>query len=134
MLVPAAGETPNLKSCGVRNINHETGSSDLFKSIIDTVSERYPDIRSKIEIVDIATPLTFVRYTGNWRGSYQGWQFTRETMRLNMKATLPGLSDFCMAGHWIAPGGGLPRAALSAPRTIKLLCKNESIPFRTATP
>jgi len=101
------------------------------EAVISAVAERYPDIRSKIEAVDVATPLTLVRYTGNWRGSYEGWQFTRETMRLNMKTTLPGLSNFYMCGHWIAPGGGLPAAALSARRTIKLLCKNEGVSFRT---
>lgn len=114
--------------------NYDAEKGRVEEAVISAVTERYPDIRSKIEAVDVATPLTFVRYTGNWRGSYEGWQFTRETMRLNMKATLPGLSNFYMAGHWIAPGGGLPGAAISALGTIKLLCKNERVPFRTNTP
>jgi len=104
------------------------------EAVIGALAERYPDIRSKIETVDVATPLTFVRYTGNWRGSYQGWQFTRDTMRMTIKPTLPSLSNFYMAGHWVAPGGGLPGAALSARRAVKLLCKNENIPFNTSTP
>lgn len=106
----------------------------IGEAVIDAVSERYPEIKSKIEVVDVATPLAFVRYTGNWRGSYEGWQFTRETMGLNIKPTLPRLSNFYMAGHWVAPGGGLPRTALSARRAVKLLCKNEKIRFETSTP
>jgi len=113
---------------------YDAEKARLEEAVINAVAERYPDIRSKIEAVDVATPVTFVRYTGNWRGSYEGWQFTRDTMRLNMKPTLPSLSNFYMAGQWLAPGGGLPGAVLSARRTVKLLCKNEKIPFKTNTP
>jgi len=28
----------------------------------------YPGIRNKVEMVDVATPLTYERYTGNWKG------------------------------------------------------------------
>jgi phytoene dehydrogenase-like protein len=121
------------KGIGQDRQNYDAEKGRVEEAVISAITERYPDIRSKIEAVDVATPLTFVRYTGNWRGSYQGWQFTRETTRLNMKATLPGLSNFYMADHWIAPGGGLPGAAISALGTIKLLCKNEGVPFRTNT-
>jgi phytoene dehydrogenase-like protein len=113
---------------------YDAEKAHVQEAVINAVVERYPDIRSKIEAVDVATPLTFVRYTGNWRGSYEGWQFTRETMRLNIKPTLPSLFNFYMAGQWLSPGGGLPGAALSARRTVKLLCKNEKIPFKTSTP
>ena len=34
----------------------------------------YPGIREKIEVIDVATPLTTVRYTGNYRASYEGWR------------------------------------------------------------
>ena len=113
---------------------YEAEKKHVEETVIRAVSERYPAIRSKIEVVDVATPLTFVRYTGNWRGSYEGWQFTRDTMRLKIKPTLPSLSNFYMAGHWLAPGGGLPGAARSARRAVKLLCENERIPFKTTVP
>jgi phytoene dehydrogenase-like protein len=104
------------------------------EAVIGAICERYPEIESKIEVVDVATPLTFVRYTGNWRGSYEGWQFTKKTMAANMKPTLPGLSNFYMAGQWIAPGGGLPGAAGSARKTIEALCKKEGVQFKTSIP
>jgi phytoene dehydrogenase-like protein len=110
---------------------YEAEKPHVEEAVINGIAERYPDIRSKIEAVDVATPLTFVRYTGNWRGSYEGWQFTRETMRLKIKPTLPNLSNFYMAGQWLAPGGGLPGAALSARKTVKLLCEREKIRFTT---
>ncbi len=122
------------KEIGQNKEKYDAEKAHVEEAVINAVAERYPGIRSKIEAVDVATPLTFVRYTGNWRGSYEGWQFTRDTMRLNMKSTLSSLSNFYMAGQWLAPAGGLPRAALSARKTVKLLCKNEKIPFKTSTP
>jgi phytoene dehydrogenase-like protein len=110
---------------------YEAEKAHVEEAVINAIAERYPEIRSKIEVVDVATPLTFVRYTGNWHGSYEGWQFTRDTMRLKIKPTLPSLSNFYMAGQWLAPGGGLPGAALSARRTVKLLCEKERIRFKT---
>ena len=104
------------------------------EAVINAICERYPKIESRIEVVDVATPHTFVRFTGNWRGSYEGWQFTKKTMAANMKPILPGLSNFYMTGQWIAPGGGLSGAAGSARRTIEALCKKEGVQFKTSIP
>ena len=62
---------------------------------------------------DVATPMTWERYTGNWRGSYEGWQFNTSSFTSSMKKTLPGLDNFYMAGQWVNPGGGMPTAAMS---------------------
>jgi phytoene dehydrogenase-like protein len=103
-------------------------------AVINAISEVYPDIKNNVEVIDVATPLTFVRYTGNWRGSYEGWLFTEKSMSLRMPLTLPGLSNFYMAGHWVAPGGGLPAAALTARAAVELMCNNEKIQFTTSKP
>jgi phytoene dehydrogenase-like protein len=103
-------------------------------AVISALSELYPDINNSVEVIDVATPLTFVRYTGNWRGSYEGWLFTEKTMSLRMPLTLPGLSNFYMAGHWVAPGGGLPAAALTARAAVELMCNKEKIRFTTSKP
>lgn len=106
----------------------------IEQAVIDGISELYPDIKNSVEVVDVATPLTFVRFTGNWRGSYEGWLFTKKTMSLRMPLTLPGLSHFYMAGHWVSPGGGLPTAAITGRLAVKLMCKNEKMRFVTTKP
>jgi phytoene dehydrogenase-like protein len=103
-------------------------------AVIGAISELYPDIRNNVEVVDVATPLTFERYTGNWRASYEGWLFTKKAVSLRMPLTLPGLSNFYMAGHWVAPGGGLPAAAITARAAVELMCNNEKIRFTTSKP
>ncbi|MDD1719408.1 MAG: NAD(P)/FAD-dependent oxidoreductase [Methanoregulaceae archaeon] len=101
------------------------------KQAVEMLSKVFPDIASRVEVIDVATPLTFYRYTGNWQGSYQGWLWTRETANLKIPQVLRGLKNFAMAGHWTAPGGGLPGAAISARNAVKILCKMEKRPFRT---
>ena len=62
-------------------------------------------------MVDVATPLTFERYTGNWKGSFEGWLITPQnasTMTKRMPQTLPGLQRFC---HVRAVGRAGRRAA-----------------------
>ena len=103
-------------------------------AVIGAISELYPDIKNKVEAIDVATPLTFVRYTGNWQGSYGGWLFTKKTMSVRMPLALPGLSHFYMAGHWVSPGGGLPVVAITARAAVELLCKNEKLHFVTTKP
>jgi phytoene dehydrogenase-like protein len=106
----------------------------IEEAVVNAISELYPDVKSKVEVVDVATPLTFVRHTGNWRGSYEGWLRTKKTMSLPMPLTLPGLSHFYMAGHWVSPGGGLPAAAITGRAAVKLMCKNEKMHFVTTRP
>ena len=82
----------------------------------------------------MATPMTWVRYTGNWRGSYEGWLLTPKTFMTSMSKTLPGLDNFYMAGQWVNPGGGMPSAAMSGSHTIQIICKKDKKEFVTSTP
>ncbi|NBC28369.1 MAG: NAD(P)/FAD-dependent oxidoreductase, partial [Spirochaetes bacterium] len=67
--------------------------------------------REALDDVDVSTPHTVIRYTGNRRGSYEGFAPTPTTLSSSLPKTLPGLSRFAMIGQWTAPGGGLPTAA-----------------------
>jgi phytoene dehydrogenase-like protein len=106
----------------------------IKEATVNAIAELYPEIVDHVEVVDVATPLTFVRYTGNWRGSYQGWLLTRKSLPAQLPSTLPGLANFYMAGHWVSTGGGLPAAAMTARAAVKLACENENKPFVTTKP
>jgi phytoene dehydrogenase-like protein len=42
----------------------------IVEAVIRAIAEIYPDIPGQVEEIDVATPMTYVRYTGNWKGSY----------------------------------------------------------------
>jgi len=103
----------------------------IADEVVDRLNRRFPGIAEQVEMRDVATPMTWVRYTGNWRGSYEGWMFSAESFTGSMRKTLPGLDNFYMAGQWVNPGGGMPTAALSGNHTIQLICKRDNKKFIT---
>ncbi|MGH7980480.1 MAG: phytoene desaturase family protein, partial [Limisphaerales bacterium] len=95
---------------------------NILRRIIAILDKRFPGLAHTIERFDVATPATFVRYTHNWRGSYEGWLPTPRILGRRIRYTLPGLKNFYMAGHWVIPGGGLPSAALSGREVAQMVC------------
>ena len=113
---------------------YDSEQSQVSDVVIDFLEKLYPGIRSQIEVVDEATPLSYERFTGNWQGSSCGWLLTTETMRLNIKGmgkTLPGLEHFYMAGQWVEPGGMVPVVAASGRNAIQLVCAADGKEFET---
>lgn len=106
----------------------------ICNDVIAGLEQRFPGITAQVEMRDVATPITWERYTGNWRGAYEGWMFSTESFTSGMKKTLPGLDSFYMAGQWVNPGGGMPTAAMSGNQTIQLICNRDKKIFITTKP
>jgi phytoene dehydrogenase-like protein len=109
--------------------NYKAEKEKVAKKIIDLLDQRFPGISGQIEICDVATPMTWERYTGNWRASFEGWLITTKNFGMSMSKTLPGLENFYMCGQWVEPGGGVPSAALSARNLIQVICKADKKQF-----
>lgn len=90
---------------------------------------KYPGAKGKIEVVDVATPLTNIRYTGVWKGAYEGFSPTAGNITRQLKNELPGLDNFYLAGQWLFPGGGLPPSALSGKTAVRQICKKDKKTF-----
>jgi len=101
-------------------------------SVIAILSKRVPHLAERIEVIDVATPATIYRYTGNWQGSMEGWLMVPGRMYGPLPNTLPGLNHFVMAGQWVLPGGGLPSCLLSARSAVQAMCRHDRVPFATA--
>jgi phytoene dehydrogenase-like protein len=91
--------------------------------IVDRLDEKIPGVKKSIEIMDIATPATYHRYTNNWRGSAQGWFPDTNLMASSpLGKDLPGLSGFYYSSHWSIPGGGLPMALKASRDLASQIC------------
>ena len=106
----------------------------IADTVIALLDKRFPGLAAQVEMKDVATPITFHRYTGNWQGSFEGWMVTPENATMNMSKTLPGLDCFYMAGQWVQPGGGLPSGAMTGRYAIQFLCKRDKKPFVAKVP
>ncbi len=117
---------------------YEAEKEHIAQQVIAALDLRIPGLADAVRVVDVATPLTTVRYTGNWRGSVEGWMFSHEVMAMMMKGgmrkTLPGLDRFHMVGQWVEPGGGLPPSAKCGRDLVQNLCHRDGRKFVTTTP
>jgi phytoene dehydrogenase-like protein len=104
----------------------------ITDEIIEILEKKFGNIKSHVEVTDISTPATVIRYTNNWKGSLEGWLLTPEVGLKSMKKMLPGLKDFYMAGQWVKPGGGLPPAIMSGRNITQIICKKDKKKFITS--
>lgn len=108
---------------------YRTEKERVAEQVVAALEDRFPGLSAQVEMVDVATPVTYERYTGNWRGSFEGWLLTPQNAQVQVPRTLPGLRNFYMAGHWTMPGGGLPTALLTARWAVQVMCHHNGRKF-----
>ncbi len=113
---------------------YKAEKEQIADQVVASLDRRFPGLAAKVEMRDVATPMTFERYTGNWQGSHQGWLISTKTVMMRMSKTLPGLKDFYMAGQWVEPGGSLPTAVMSGRNVTQIICKRDKRSFITTVP
>ena len=59
-----------------------------------------------IEVKEIATPLTNVRFTGNYRGAIYGWDQTVNNSGQNRVGHSTPVKNLYLSGAWTKPGHG----------------------------
>lgn len=103
----------------------------IAQEVVNILDNKFGNIKNNLEVIDVAMPATFNRYTGNWKGSMQGWMIKDNLLSPSpVKNTLPRLKNFYMVGHWTIPGGGLPTCLLSGRNVAQVLCKNDKKIFK----
>ena len=103
----------------------------IANEVIEALEERFGNIKSNVEVTDVSTPASLIRFTDNWKGSFEGWHPGPGTMMLRINKTLPGLKNFYMIGQWVEPGGGLPSAIISGRSVTQIICKKDRKKFTT---
>lgn len=108
---------------------YDEAKKQIAKDVLARLEPHYPGLTSQVEVTDVATPYTTWRYTLNREGAFMGWIPTPQAMRTQVRATLPGLTNFYMAGQWVAPGGGVPPCLYSGRHVIQIQCRRDEKPF-----
>jgi phytoene dehydrogenase-like protein len=101
----------------------------IAEAVIAVLETSVPGVRQAIEVIDVSTPATVIRHTGNWKGSMEGWLLTPGSGYRPLRMTLPGLRQFLMVGQWVMPGGGLPSGLMTARSAIQTVYKQDRVPF-----
>ncbi|MCL1816391.1 MAG: NAD(P)/FAD-dependent oxidoreductase [Clostridiales bacterium] len=100
----------------------------ISAEVIKALAEYLPETKDTVEVTDIATPLTYERYCGNWKGSWM----TEMTPSMKMQtypAVIQGLGGLYFAGQRMLPPGGLPGALMSGRTAVQYLCRDTNTVF-----
>jgi len=110
--------------------------ASIGQQVIAALDKRFPGLATQVDVVDVATPVTYERYTSTWHGSIHGWALGKDKMRsmmhMGMSKILPGLGDFYMIGQWVEPAGNMQLSAASGRDVIEMLCRKCKQTFVTS--
>ena len=101
--------------------------------VIDAIGRHRPGFAETVEVVDVSTPLTRERYTGNWLGAMQAYRpdngIVKALLQGGPRYDEPGLAGFYSAGQWVEAWGGITTAAQSGRNAVRALCKDDGAQF-----
>lgn len=101
----------------------------LAQAFIEILAKKYPQTAGKIAVWDVATPLTYERYLGSYKGSW---------MSMSGKGSNPeyyppqpeGIRRVYFASQRLRSPGGLPVAVDSGRRAVQALCRDANVVFQ----
>jgi len=115
----------------------KTDLDGFAASMVDSFEPLFPGLRDSLNIVEIATPPTLERFTGNIDGAAYGWDNTpTQSGGKRSPRVVPGLEGVFLAGHWTQPGSGTIRCLVSGYHTAQVVLSSvgaDPIPFEHYT-
>lgn len=115
---------------------YRSEQTQVEEQVTEQLERIWPGIADDVEVIDVATPLSYERYTTTWQGSSCGWLLTPAMMRrmiVGMPKRVPRLAGLTLAGQWVEPGGSVPLSAASGRQAVQLICHEDGRPFRRPT-
>jgi phytoene dehydrogenase-like protein len=113
---------------------YETAKQACAELVIATLDDHLPGTAAAVEVVDVSTPLTRERYTGNWMGAMQARRpdssLLGALLQRGPRYDHPGLAGLYIAGQWVESWGGITTAAQSGRNAVRALCKKDGAAFR----
>jgi len=108
---------------------YEAEKQAVAEQVVRALCRKYPQAEGKIEVVDIATPLTYERYTGASKGSWMSIMGKGDSMGAACPCTLEGTKSVFFAGHRTMLPGGLPGALVSGRNAAQMVCRQFDVEF-----
>ena len=108
---------------------YEYEKQALAEQVTRALCKKYPLCEGKIEVADVATPLTYERYTSAYRGSWMSVIEPGDKMKRHT-GECESVAGLYFAGHRVMPPGGLPVAAASGRTAAQLVCRQFGAVFK----
>ncbi|MDD3654623.1 MAG: hypothetical protein PHO01_10635 [Desulfotomaculaceae bacterium] len=101
----------------------------IGQEVVMSIETRFPHMKGKLKLLDVATPKTFERYCNAYRGAFMSFLPTIDGKMMAHTGRSKGLQNIFLSGQWLQPPGGLPVALITGKDTIMRLCKMRKQPF-----
>ncbi len=117
---------------------YRTEKKKAAEEVIRAIAAYRPGFEKKVRVIDVSTPLTRERYTGNWMGAMQAFRPSENIIgALFNRGTgykYQGIEDYYIAGQWAEPWGGITTAVQSGRKAVSAICKDHGKRFTTSIP
>jgi phytoene dehydrogenase-like protein len=98
---------------------YKAKKQSLADQVAKAIEKRIPGFQEAIDVVDVATPATYVRYANLYRGSWEGFAPTPSAIKTNIRTTVDGVKGLYLCGQWTTAGGGICTAVKSGKDAAK---------------
>lgn len=106
--------------------SYEAKKAEVMHRFLEVIGEVIPEIRDRVVVTDMATPLTYERYCGTYEGSYMtDWPPFSPLYH----APIRYREGLYFTGQRTSYSGGLPPAAQSGRTAAQTVCKDLGVVF-----
>ena len=96
--------------------------------VVEQIINKFPSLKNKIQVVDVATPVTYNRYTNSSRGEYMSYLLRPDRPGFNHNGKT-GIRNFYLSGQWMQSPGGLPIALSQGRFAIQRICRSNNLSY-----
>lgn len=93
--------------------------------MFEKMERLYPGFSKKIEYAELSTPMTVLRYTGNYRGAVYGAAQTVDQALHRRMSQITPVKGLYLVGAWTRPGHGYSSVISSGARLAKMLLRRK---------
>lgn len=112
-----------------QNGTYEAEKQKLAEAFIKILNEKWPRTKDKIEVWDVATPLTYERYLSSYKGSWMSFLGKGEKIK-SYPSKSENIKNLYFAGQRLTVPGGLPVAAETGRKAVQYLCRDTDTVFQ----
>lgn len=100
----------------------------VAEELIARLERFIPEIKGNVEVIDVATPLTYERYTNSYEGSWMS-VLSAKTKFANYPIKSKSVKGLYFAGQRQNMPGGLPIAVAAGRLAAEYLCRDNDVEF-----
>ena len=105
--------------------------NEIAEFVKNLIINHIPELKDKLVTLDVATPITFNRYTNASRGTYMSFLFNDTKGVMLSKGKVQGLHNFYLSGQYMQTPGGLPLALAAGRFSIQWIKRKEKSKIHT---